>query len=74
MRFSTSAMTCRAIGPAEADGAERINLRKGPGHDDILACIDEFDPGGVIVPRDVFGIGGVNHEQDIVTETARAAP
>ena len=53
----------RTIHPADTQRREAVNLREGARHHRVFGGSDHFDAGFVIVLRDVFGIGRVDHQQ-----------
>ncbi len=63
----------RAIGPAEPQPGERINLREGAQHHDVFGPVYQRDPGLVVVAVDELGIGGVDREQHEGRQARRAA-
>src|SRR3546814_10969905 len=58
----------RAVGPAEAQGGQPVDLREGAQHDDVVAGLDEGGGLRVVGRRDVLGIGGVDHQQPVVRQ------
>ena len=73
MRLSTSAMFRRTIRPADAERCEAVDLRECARHHRIRRRGDQLEPRFVVVAADVLGIGSVEHEQNVVTQT-RAQP
>ena len=55
----------RAVAPAQAQAAQAEHLAEGAGHDGVVAGIDQGGAGVVVGAVDVFGVGGVEHQQDV---------
>ena len=60
----------RPVQPAEAQRGEAEQLGEGPGHDHVVGAVDQLDAGGVVVGADVFGIGGIDHQQHVIGQPA----
>ena len=53
----------RAIGPAEPERRQPVDLGEGARHDGVAAGLDQFAPVGIVVAADILGIGCVHHQQ-----------
>ena len=56
----------RAIGPAEPQGRQAVNLRESTGHHHIVESGDKLDSRFIIVAPDIFGIGRVEYQQHVL--------
>src|SRR5207248_564755 len=53
----------RTIEPAQAKGGESVNFRERPAHHHVFRGCYELQSGFVVVASDVFGVGGVKHQE-----------
>ena len=53
----------RPVGPADAQAGEAEDLGEGARHHDVVGAAGKLDAALIVVAADIFGIGGVEHEQ-----------
>ena len=58
----------RAIGPAEPERSEAVDLGEGARHHRVVGGGHKLDAGLVVVGPHIFGVGRVEHEEHIVGE------
>ena len=58
----------RGVTPAQPQSAQCVDLRKCAGHHDVFRLVDQFDAGAVIRRRHVFGVSGIDDQQDLLRQ------
>src|ERR1700733_1479540 len=55
----------RSIAPTNAQGGQSMDLREGPGHDNVVRHRSKLEARRIVVAGHIFGVSGVNHQERV---------